>query len=92
MKKFSRYAAATIWIVTGALLFGHYWLVTPGAFPPIPQPVARWLVDAYGAKNAEEIGNLEELTALFLGLVFTSLVTWLAVKTWRRLKARKSST
>ncbi len=75
-------AVRNIWI-SGRLLFSWFimtlvlsyaWLNNHEFFFPFPEPLAIWLVDLYGAGNAEEVADLELLVALLLMGSISALV------------------
>ncbi|WP_407059103.1 hypothetical protein ACKZDW_12640 [Ralstonia syzygii subsp. celebesensis] len=72
-------------------VFCRFFVTHPHLFPSIPESWALWLVDAYGARNQEDVADLEGWTGLVLGFIATSLVTWLALKTWRHVKRPRPS-
>lgn len=91
MSKLTKRVAMAAWILVGTLFSSHFWISNPQYFPEFPKPLAYWLVDLYGAQNQEEVADVEALTGLVFGLVFTALVTWLALAVWRRLRHAKPS-
>ncbi|AQW30788.1 hypothetical protein B0B51_13050 [blood disease bacterium A2-HR MARDI] len=80
-----------IGLMIGTAFFCRFFVTHPHLFPSIPESWALWLVDAYGARNQEDVADLEGWTGLVLGFIATSLVTWLALKTWRHVKRPRPS-
>lgn len=81
----------TAWLILAPLVLAHLALTHPDVGPQVPQPVATWLADAYGAQNAEDIGNLETLVVLGASFVFIALITAGSYFGWRRfLKGDRS--
>ncbi|AST33979.2 hypothetical protein CDC46_14740 [Ralstonia solanacearum] len=80
-----------IWLMTGTAFFCRFFVSHPDTFRPIPDSWALWLVDASGARNQEEVADLEGWAGLVLGFIATSLATWLALKAWRHVKRPRPS-
>jgi hypothetical protein len=76
-----------VWLVVGTLVFAHFWLVYPDVFPRFPPKFSLWLINLYGAKDGEDLGNLEELAVLILSFVLVSMLTWLSWRTFRLLNS-----
>ncbi|MDE2427170.1 MAG: hypothetical protein KGM99_00480 [Burkholderiales bacterium] len=75
-----------LWILIATFIGARFWLNNPDDFPTLPQSVALWLVDMYGAQNADEIADLEIWLALSVSFCIVLLTTWGARRLWRRLR------
>lgn len=74
----------TIWVVGATVMLARFWLLHHYLFPQIPESFAIWLTDLYGARNAEEVADMETLLALSVALVIVGALTFLARWLWRR--------
>lgn len=93
MKKTTRRVAVAVWVAICTILSSHLLLANPQLFPEFLKPAAQWLIlDLYDAQNQEEVADIEGWIALAIGLILTSLVTWFAIKIWRRLRGPRPST
>lgn len=63
------------WLILATLVLAHLALTHPDVGPQVPQPVAIWLADAYGAKNADDIADLETLLVLAASFVTIAVLT-----------------
>ena len=66
MSKGTQIALAGLWILVSSALLTRLWLAHPELFPTFPTPLAEYLVNVYGAQNAEEVADLEILVGLCL--------------------------
>jgi hypothetical protein len=81
----------TAWLILATLVLAHLALTHADVGPQVPQPFAIWLADAYGAQNAEDIGNLETLIVLGASFFIIALITAGIYLGWRRfLKGDRS--
>ena len=79
-----------IWVLVAASLVTHWWLnaVAARAFPPLPETLQLWLSNWYGAKDAFEVRDVTALFGFAVATMIVSLLTWLALWLWRRIKKR----
>lgn len=80
----------TIWVLVATVMLARFWLTYFYLFPQMPESFAIWLVDLYGATNAEEVADVETLLALSVALVIVLAVTVLG--RWGWLKFRQPHT
>ena len=88
MKKTSQRLILALWVVFATLALTHLWIVNSNRLPTIPQPFAIWLIDLYGANNAEEIRDLEVLLGLAVSFPLVLGLTCSVILVWRRLRTR----
>jgi hypothetical protein len=77
-----------ILIVSG--LMTRLWLMHPECFPAFPGSWAEYLSALYGAKNAEEIADLEILIGFLIWISAISVAVF--ALGWLRPRLRKSAT
>lgn len=84
MKPAARYALVVLWVLGATLVFGSYLAAHPEIGPGFPDALGSWIVKAFGARNADQVEDLE--TALVLGMTFVavSLVTWIVLRLVRQ--------
>ncbi|MGF6275355.1 membrane-anchored protein YejM (alkaline phosphatase superfamily) [Massilia sp. UYP11] len=76
----------TIWVFVATVMLARFWLHYYYLFPQIPESFAIWLSTLYGARNAEEIADMETLLALSTALVIVGAVTLFARWIWRKFR------
>ena len=79
-----------IWVLVAAWTLTHWWLnaVTARVFPPLPETLQLWLMNWYGAKDAFEAHDVTALFGFAVAILIVSLLTWLALWLWSRIKKR----
>ena len=79
-----------IWVLVAASLVTHWWLNAVAALvvPPPPETLRLWLSNWYGAKDAFEVRDVTALFGFAVAILIVSLLTWLALWLWRRIKKR----
>lgn len=85
MKRWARALALILWVVVVSSLLTRFWILHPDLFPDFPKSVAEYLVELYGARNAEQIADLEILLGLLISIPIVCLASFLA---WRTLFRR----
>lgn len=81
----------TTWVLVATVMLARLWLAYHYLFPPIPQPFWIWLTDLYGAADAEEVADVEDLVALAFAFAIVMLFTLAARFAWRKLENRPSA-
>lgn len=83
MKPAARRTLVVLWVLSATLILGSYLAAHPEIGPGFPDAFSAWLLRVYGAKNADEVEDLE--TVLVLGIAFfvVSLVTWAVLRLLR---------
>ncbi|MCM2440830.1 hypothetical protein HGO34_14005 [Agrobacterium vitis] len=71
------------WIAALSLLLTRLWLSYPNV-APLPRSLAEYLVQLYGAQNAEQVADLEILIGLAITLPTVSFLTFLMILIFRR--------
>ncbi|MFV0663920.1 hypothetical protein [Denitromonas sp.] len=75
MKRLLRIAAILVWIALASVVLTRLWFAYPDFFPTLPAPWVDFLLDAYGAENAEDVADLEILIGLAVSVPVVSLLT-----------------
>lgn len=88
MKKTNQRLILALWVVFASFALTHLWIVNSSRLPTIPQPFAIWLVDLYGANNAEEIRDLEALLGLAVAFPLVLGLTYSGILIWQRIRNR----
>lgn len=68
----------------------RWWLHHPDAIPRPPESFSIWLLDLYGAKNAEDVSNAEILFSLGVSLIVVTLLTLFVRFVWQRYGRREN--
>lgn len=72
-----------LWIVVASLALCKLWFwvaYSSGAGFTFPEPFAVWITDLYGARNAEEVADVETLLVFGICFVVVALCTWTALR------------
>ena len=85
MSKAIQISLAGLWILVSSALLTRLWLTHPGLFPTFSTPLAEYLVNLYGAQNAEEVADLEILVGLFISLLIVSMLSLFGWFIWHRI-------
>jgi len=90
MKQAAKAAILVLWVIVASALLTRLWLIHPEILPEFPKPLSEYLAALYGARNAEDIADLEILVGLSMSAPIVSVITYLAFFVWRgfRRKAR----
>ena len=75
MKRLLRMTAILAWIALASVALTRLWFAYPDFLPALPAPWADYLLDAYGAENAEDVADLEILIGLVVSVPVVSLIT-----------------
>ena len=75
MTRLLRMTAILAWIALASVALTRLWFAYPDFFPALPAPWADYLLDAYGAENAEDVADLEILIGLVVSVPVVSLIT-----------------
>ena len=86
MSKPIQISLACLWILISSALFARLWLAHPELFPAFPTTLAEYLVNLYGAQNAEEVADLEILVGLCLALLIVSVSSLFGWLLWHRIR------
>lgn len=78
MKK-SSYILILLCDIVASLVLAAVCIRHPDWFPQIPSSFSRWLVDAYGAKTAEEVSDLEFLLFWCISFIVISIITYIVL-------------
>ena len=84
MTRLLRMTAILAWIALASVALTRLWFAYPDFFPALPAPWADYLLDAYGAENAEDVADLEILIGLVVSVPVVSVVTWAGLRALRR--------
>ena len=90
MRQALRVSLIGIWVLVTAWFLTHWWLnaVTARVLPPPPETFRLWLLSLYGAKDVYEEQEVMALFGFAVAILIVSLLTWLVLWLWRRIKKR----
>lgn len=88
MNKTLKHLFVAIWILFATLALARLWLVRTDLFPEVPERFAIWLVQLYGANNAEEVRDLETLLAIGVAFPLVLALTYSVNLAWQRIRNR----
>lgn len=89
--KYRRRLLLAAWLILATFVLTRLTLTHPDVGPRIPEPIAIWLANAYGAQNAEDIADLETLVVLAASFIIVSAITASTYLGWRRFWKRDAS-
>jgi hypothetical protein len=87
-----RWATTIIWFIASPLALCAVWARNVDSFPRMPEDFAIWLSNLYGARNGEELADLEDLSMFVVSFIVVAACTFLARLAWRRSRKSKVST
>lgn len=76
------------WLIVATLVLTSLWAHNLDAVPRPPMAFAIWLDDIYGARNGEEVADLDALYMLTVSFVVVAVFTFLARHIWTRYSRR----
>lgn len=68
------------WVIVASAVLTRTWLVYPDVFPAIPASLAETLATAYGARNAEEVADLEMLISFGVSVPLVAALSWILLR------------
>ncbi|MBT0961014.1 hypothetical protein [Denitromonas iodatirespirans] len=84
MKRLFLVLAVLAWIAAASVALTRLWFAYPDIFPALPGPWVSYLLDAYGAQNAEDVADLEILIGLAVSIPVVTLMTVVGLWVVRR--------
>lgn len=73
-----------LWVSGATLALAHLWLTHPSQLPSLPSSISLWLIELYGARDGEQLRDLETLTALGVAFFLVIALTLSCMFFWRR--------
>jgi hypothetical protein len=83
MRKIRRFLMTALGIYLVADLLTLLWVANPRGFPPLPQDLLIAVANRLGAKNAEEIANLEGMSGLVILVPLVTVAFWVCRRIYR---------
>jgi hypothetical protein len=80
------------WLLTATHALAYLWGGNLDLVPRPPAAFALWLVNLYGARNGDDIGNLDVIYMLTVSFIVVAVCTFLARLAWRRSRKSEAST
>lgn len=88
MKKVYRFGLTGLWIVFATASLALWWLENPDMYPAFPESFWEWLDLFYGVACCEAQADLELLVRLMLSFFVISLLTFIILFLWHRIRQR----
>lgn len=83
MKKW-RYFYIFLWLIVAAFILTRWWLRNYEQLPNFSSAVWNWLANGYGARNAEEMADLEFVVTFFNSISIVFLMMLPGIFLWNR--------
>ena len=77
-----------VWLIVGAHALAYVWGGNLDLVPRPPEAFGIWLGNIYGAKNGEDLGDVDMLYMLTVSFIVVAASTGLTRYIWKRLPPR----
>ncbi|QCP48682.1 hypothetical protein FAZ95_05430 [Trinickia violacea] len=86
MRRAIKIGGVVVWLLFATLTLAYVWGRHPDAIPPPPLGFSLWLNDLFDAHDAEASADVDIYYMLTVSFLFASLCTFVAWRTFKRLR------